>query len=181
MIRQKYNFSEKMLSQVVTVVVRKEDNWDNHDNFFVFATQNVEVMDFFGFMVINCSCDDMSRSFYHHLFWSSDDAYYIEGPIRYGKKGRPMVEISFERFGFGYHSHHGRWSSFVRNNRYYPVRKTGYQPFGETTLRTDFIMLSKLSKLSLGKEDNLDNHDNTNRSSRSVLRLGCENSAKSCL
>lgn len=85
-----------MLSQVVTVVVRKEDNWDNHDNFFVFATQNVEVMDFFGFMVINCSYDDVSHSFYHHLVWSSDDAYYIEGPIRYGKKGRPMVEISLK-------------------------------------------------------------------------------------
>lgn len=82
-----------MLSQVVTVVVRKEDNWDNHDNFFVFATQNVEVMGFFGFIVINCSCDDMSRSFYHKLVWGSNDAYYIEGPIRYGKKGRPMVEI----------------------------------------------------------------------------------------
>ena len=37
-----------MLSQVVPVVVSKEDNWDNHDNFFCnFATQNVEVMDFF--------------------------------------------------------------------------------------------------------------------------------------
>ena len=94
MIQQKYNFSEKKLSSVVQVVVSKEDNWNNHDNFFVFATQNVEVMDFFGFMVINCSCDDMSRSFYHHLVWSSDDAYYIEGPIRYGKKGMPMVEIS---------------------------------------------------------------------------------------
>lgn len=48
------------------------------------------------YIVINCSCDDMSRSFYHHLVWSSDDAYYIEGPIRYGKKGRPMVEISLK-------------------------------------------------------------------------------------
>ena len=37
-----------MLSQVVLVVVSKEDNWDNNDNFFCnFATQNVEVMDFF--------------------------------------------------------------------------------------------------------------------------------------
>ena len=42
-------------------------------------------------------------------------------------------------------------------------------------------MLFKLSKLSLGKEDNLDNHDNTNRSFRSVLRHGCENPAKTIL
>lgn len=46
------------------------------------------------YIVINCSCDDMSRNFYHHLVWNSDDAYYIEGPIRYGKKGKPMVEVS---------------------------------------------------------------------------------------
>ncbi len=46
------------------------------------------------YIVINCSCDDMSRRFYHNLVWSSDDAYYIEGPIRYGKKGKPMVEVS---------------------------------------------------------------------------------------
>ena len=46
------------------------------------------------YIVINCSCDDMSRSFYHNLVWSSNDAYYIEGPIRYGKKRMPMVEVS---------------------------------------------------------------------------------------
>ena len=46
------------------------------------------------YIVINCSCDDMSRNFYHNLVWSSDDAYYVEGPIRYGKKGKPMVEVS---------------------------------------------------------------------------------------
>lgn len=45
------------------------------------------------YVVINCSCDDMSRRFYHNLVWSSDDAYYIEGPIHYGKKGMPIIEI----------------------------------------------------------------------------------------
>ena len=91
MIRQKYNFSEKSCPSCRR---KGRQLGQPRQLFCIFATQNVEVMDFFGFMVINCSCDDVSRSFYHHLFWSSDDAYYIEGPIRYGKKGMPMVEIS---------------------------------------------------------------------------------------
>ena len=39
-------------------------------------------------------------------------------------------------------------------------------------------MLSQVVQVVVSKEDNWDNYDNTNREARSVLRLGCENSAK---
>lgn len=43
-------------------------------------------------IVLNCSYNDSSLN-YHELIWDSDDADYIFGPIRYGKKGRPMVKV----------------------------------------------------------------------------------------
>lgn len=47
-------------------------------------------------IVLNCSYNDSSLH-YHELIWDSDDADYILGPIRYGKKGKPMVKIPLKK------------------------------------------------------------------------------------